>query len=158
MGNQEIVYAGFWRRLLAVVLDTLVLWIPVYVFRWMIDEERWNPWVFHFVDWCQMTVIWTIYYGILESSKHQGTVGKMVLRLKVTDVEGGRISFLRACGRYLAQWLSLLPVGIGFMMIGWTRKKQGIHDMVCGCLVIRQPNAASQVSEVTARKLAEPRG
>lgn len=147
MEIQDTIYAGFWRRVLAVLLDTLVLWIPASAFGWLVDESQWNVWVLLALAWFQTLVIWTLYYGFLESSKHQGTLGKMVLGLKVTDMAGGRISFPRACGRYLAQMISLVPVGIGFMMAGWTERKQTLHDMICGCLVVRK--TASQPSPVS---------
>jgi len=150
MEIQNTIYAGFWRRALAVLLDTLVLWIPVSVFHWLVDESQWNVWVLVSVAWFQSLVIWTLYYGFLESSKLQGTLGKMVLGLKVTDMNGGRISFPRACGRYLAQMISLVPVGIGFMMAGWTQRKQALHDMICSCLVVRKTGPATQPPTISA--------
>jgi uncharacterized RDD family membrane protein YckC len=80
-----------------------------------------------------------IYYAWMESSSHQGTLGKMALGLIVTDLEGRRITFARASGRYFAKIITgLIPLGIGYMMAGFTEKKQALHDMIASCLVLRK--------------------
>jgi uncharacterized RDD family membrane protein YckC len=78
-----------------------------------------------------------LYASLLESSSYQATLGKMALGLKVTDLEGHRISFARATGRHFAKILSGLLLCVGFIMVGFTRYKQGLHDMIAGTLVIR---------------------
>ncbi|QIG54977.1 RDD family protein [Altererythrobacter sp. BO-6] len=65
----------------------------------------------------------------------QGTPGKRALGLIVTDLDGGRISPMRAVGRYFAKILSTIILFIGFIMIGFTERKQGLHDMIAGTLV-----------------------
>ncbi len=60
----------------------------------------------------------------------------MALGIKVTDLDGNRISFGRATGRYFGKIISGMIFYIGFMMAGWTQKKQALHDMLAGCLVI----------------------
>lgn len=78
-----------------------------------------------------------IYEAILESSSKQATVGKMALGLKVTDLNGNRISFARATGRHFAKVLSGMILLIGFFMAGFTDRKQALHDMIAGTLVLR---------------------
>ncbi len=79
-----------------------------------------------------------LYSGYFESSEWQGTVGKKVMNLVVTDLQGNRISFARASGRYFAKLISgLIPFGIGYILAGITEKKQALHDMIAGCLVLR---------------------
>jgi uncharacterized RDD family membrane protein YckC len=73
----------------------------------------------------------------MESSGSQATVGKMMCGLRVTDTQGQRISFGRATGRYFAKILSALTLFIGYLMVGWTRQKRGLHDFIAGTLVIR---------------------
>jgi uncharacterized RDD family membrane protein YckC len=74
----------------------------------------------------------------LESSSWQATIGKKVLGLAVTDTEGRRISFGRASGRYFAKFVTnLIPLFIGYILTGFTERKQAIHDMIAGCLVLR---------------------
>jgi uncharacterized RDD family membrane protein YckC len=73
----------------------------------------------------------------MESSSRQATVGKMTLGLKVTDLAGRRISFARASGRYFAKYVSSMTLLIGYIMAGFTERKQALHDIIAGTLVIR---------------------
>lgn len=77
-----------------------------------------------------------IYLIVMEGSRYQASLGKMALGLKVVDIEGNRLTFLRAAGRNVSKLLSAFTFFIGFMMAGWTNKKQALHDMVARCLVI----------------------
>jgi uncharacterized RDD family membrane protein YckC len=77
-----------------------------------------------------------LYFTLMESSPRQATLGKMVVGIIVTTCDGRRISFLRANGRYFGKLLSALIFGIGFLMAGFTRKKQALHDMLADSLVI----------------------
>ena len=79
-----------------------------------------------------------LYNTLLESSKWQGTIGKKVLGIIVTDEQGKRISFMRAFGRNLGKVLSGLIFYIGFIMVGFTEKKQGLHDIMAHTLVLRK--------------------
>ena len=74
----------------------------------------------------------------METSKFQGTLGKMALGLIVTDLSGQPITFGRATGRYFGKIISSLTLSIGYMMAGWTQQKQALHDMMAGCLVLRK--------------------
>jgi uncharacterized RDD family membrane protein YckC len=79
-----------------------------------------------------------LYSALLESSEWQGTVGKKLLGLKVTDLAGQQISFWHATGRFFSKMISgLIPLGIGYIMAGFTEKKQALHDMIAGTLVLR---------------------
>ena len=77
------------------------------------------------------------YYAGLESSRWQATLGKRICRLRVTGLDGGRISLARALGRYFGKFLSALIFCIGFLMVAWTARKQGLHDLLAGTLVVR---------------------
>ncbi len=79
-----------------------------------------------------------LYYALMESSPNQATLGKMACGLFVTDIRGQRIGFGRASGRYFGRILSAIPVGVGFLMCAWTEKRQCLHDMMAGCIVIRK--------------------
>lgn len=80
-----------------------------------------------------------LYYAFSESSSWQGTVGKKLLNLYVTDMSGQPISFGRASGRFFAKIITgMIPLGIGYMLAGFTEKKQAIHDMIASCLVLRR--------------------
>jgi len=84
------------------------------------------------------TVVSWIYYAGFESSSFKATPGKLVLGMEVTDLNGQRISFLRATGRYFAKIISGLILFIGFIMAAFTEKKQALHDIIAGCLVVNK--------------------
>jgi len=78
-----------------------------------------------------------LYEAFMLSSAYQATLGKMIFGMKVTDIYGNRISFARATGRHFAKWLSGLIMCIGYVMVGFTERKQGLHDLLAGTLVRR---------------------
>ena len=77
-----------------------------------------------------------LYSAVMESSSWQGTLGKRMLGLCVTDLGGHRVTFGRATGRTFAKYLSGMTAGIGYLLCGFTRKKQGLHHMLTNCLVV----------------------
>ncbi|MCQ8893052.1 MAG: RDD family protein [Methanolinea sp.] len=79
-----------------------------------------------------------LYFAYLESSRNQATLGKMVMRLAVTDMKGNRITFARGTLRFFSLFLSVLTLGIGFLIPAFTRTKQGLHDIVAGTLIFLQ--------------------
>jgi uncharacterized RDD family membrane protein YckC len=103
------------------------------------SPEEWMPLMGAFIRlaFIRMVLNW-LYYALLESSTWQATLGKKALGLEVTDVEGRRISFGRASGRFFAKIISALILFIGFIMAGFTEKKQALHDIIAGTLVIRK--------------------
>ncbi len=81
-------------------------------------------------------IIAWIYFAYQESSSKQATIGKQALGLVVTDYNGRQLSFGRATGRWLAKIISGLILGIGFLIIGFTERKQGLHDMIASTYVV----------------------
>jgi len=80
-----------------------------------------------------------LYYAYLESGEKQSTWGKMMLGIYVTDLSGQRITFGRASGRFFAKIVSgLVPLWIGYIMAGFTERRQALHDMIASCLVLRR--------------------
>jgi uncharacterized RDD family membrane protein YckC len=143
-------YAGFWRRFGAAVLDWLIMsavntviqmistaiGIIKFDFESTSDSAQlnftpgmWGVSAFGFI-------IMILYFALMESSSKQGTLGKMVLGIVVTDGEGKRISFGRALGRNLAKIISDIILFIGHLMVAFTPRKQGLHDMIAGTLVV----------------------
>jgi uncharacterized RDD family membrane protein YckC len=84
--------------------------------------------IMFFVNW--------LYFTLQESSQRQATIGKMALGIVVTDLNGERIGFAKATGRYFAKILSAIILLIGFIMVAFTEKKQGLHDILAGTLVV----------------------
>ncbi len=74
----------------------------------------------------------------MESSSQQATLGKIALGIMVTDLSGNRISFARASGRHFTKILSGIILYIGFIMAGFTEKKQALHDIIADCLVVKK--------------------
>ena len=79
-----------------------------------------------------------LYYTLMESSKYQATVGKLALGLKVTDTSGGKLDFVKALIRQLGKIVSGIILLIGYIMAGFTEKKQALHDMIAGTLVVKK--------------------
>ena len=158
-GVPRVEYGGFWLRFLAYLVDGAVILIGVCVvaiplffltgFGAFLSQihpgEDWNetgPWliaaaVFFFAT-VSLVVTW-LYHALMESSEWQATVGKKVLGLVVTDTDGRRVSFWRATGRHFGKILTnMVPLFIGYIMAGFTEKKQALHDMIAGCLILRR--------------------
>ena len=87
-----------------------------------------------------MFIVQILYFAIMESSSKQATLGKMVLGIVVTDADGKRISLGRAVGRNLGKIISSIILLIGYFMIAFTEKKQGLHDIMAKCLVVVKEN------------------
>jgi uncharacterized RDD family membrane protein YckC len=124
-------YGGFWIRLLAWLIDTAIIYgvlVPASIFSGI---------VLHGLAGLAGLCGGWLYFALMESSSMQATLGKMICNLRVTDLHARRISFGRATGRYFAKWLSAAILCIGFLMIGFTDRKQGLHDMIAGTLVMR---------------------
>ncbi len=134
--NKDI-YAGFWKRLFAMFIDfVLLILISVimlffyYMFGGSYESYQSSVSKIYFFS------VW-FYYAFMESSKIQGTFGKSIMKIKVTNINGDRITFMRATVRYFGRFLSSILL-IGFFAIAFTKKKQGFHDMVSGCLVVNK--------------------
>jgi uncharacterized RDD family membrane protein YckC len=83
-------------------------------------------------------VLQVLYYSLMESSKYQGTLGKMALGLIVIDTSGAKLDFVKALIRNLGKIVSWFILGVGFIMAGFTEKKQGLHDMIASTLVVKK--------------------
>ncbi len=85
-----------------------------------------------------LALIW-LYFAVMESSEKQATIGKMVLGIIVVDLEGKKISFARATGRFLAKFLSNVTLLLGYIVAGFTYRKQALHDLIADTLVVVKP-------------------
>ena len=145
----HLVYAGFWLRFAAIFIDGLIL-LPLslvsFGFSYASNAATDNTVkltiaLASFAYSILLLVVQWLYFSLQESSGAQATLGKRLLGLQVTDREGKRIGFGRASGRYFGKIVSALTLYIGFMMAGWTERKQALHDMMADTLVVRKPRA-----------------
>ncbi len=160
-GGRATAYAGFWLRFVAHIIDGLIvgtgvmaLFIPLILLTGgaaqlaVLQDHRGGPpdpviiasmlsVLFTFIA-AALLVTW-LYYAYLESSDWQATVGKRVMSIYVTSLTGQPITFLHATGRYFSKIVTgLIPFGIGYIMAGFTERRQALHDMIAGTLVLRR--------------------
>lgn len=152
-------YAGFWKRVAAYILDAIILYIPSMLIQKVMGGDAaeatmkqaqlaapGDPHVMltalsqYYSTMTPalliITVITWLYFAFCESSAWQATIGKLALSIRVTDMHGARISLPRALGRYPAKYLSAFIFCIGFLMVAWTQRRQGLHDMIASTLVL----------------------
>lgn len=143
------VYAGFWRRFAAFLIDEILLGAVALIFSTPLylsgssgsgnsglEIAVLSNRIFSFL------LHW-LYFALMESSSRQATLGKMAIGIMVQDYEGRRISFLRGTGRYFGKFLSAFILGLGFLMAGFTRRKQALHDMLAETLVVMKKGGAA---------------
>jgi uncharacterized RDD family membrane protein YckC len=154
-------YAGFWLRFVAVIIDGLLLGAIQFIAIMPVlglmgiglatdiqnlesaDETTIAPMIGQMMAMAGVTqivflTIQTLYYTFMESSKYQASVGKIVLGLKVTDMNGGQLDFTKALVRNLCKILSSMILLIGYLMAAFTEKKQALHDMIASTLVVKK--------------------
>ena len=146
--ESPVIYAGFWLRVVAALVDSLTLFIPLcivasivlLIVRLISAARGGYPTVLIISVTCSALMIATwLYFAVMESSSWQATFGKKFLGLYVTDLGGHRLTLGRATARTFAKYLSSMTAGIGYLVCGFTEKKQALHDMVANCLVLRRP-------------------
>lgn len=120
-------YASWGQRLGAWFIDFLIIIIGYGLFTSIMGEQH------NFVS----LTLWIIYGIAFESSAWQATPGKRALGLKVTDARGEKLSAGAVIIRRLAQMLSAVILGIGFLMPAFTQYRQALHDMIAKAYVIK---------------------
>ena len=152
---EPVSYAGFWRRFWALLIDVIVTYFPISTVRVLLGlpasgsfdpmlPTAWWSGVFELViDW--------LYAAFLISSPWRATLGQAVMDLHVTDLNGDRISFGRATARYLSQLLNLFTLGFGLLMQVFSPRRQALHDLVSGTVVVRSRGHAPQVATPVMR-------
>jgi uncharacterized RDD family membrane protein YckC len=139
--NPTISYAGFWLRVVASFIDgfilNLVYVIVAFIFFWFFAKN--NSSLSNSTQTIMSILyffIWILYFPLMES-RSGATLGKKIIGIKVLNVNGEPIGFLKSVGRNLAKIISVLILMIGFMMAGFTKKKQGLHDIIASCVVVK---------------------
>jgi uncharacterized RDD family membrane protein YckC len=119
-------YGGFWKRVVAWLIDAIVVSAAAGIV--VASTFGFGALVIFFGHW--------IYEALMTSSEWQATLGKRAMNMAVTDLQGQRVSFARATGRYFAKWVSALTLGVGFLIVAFTEKKQGLHDLIASTVVV----------------------
>jgi uncharacterized RDD family membrane protein YckC/Tfp pilus assembly protein PilE len=147
------VYAGFWKRFAAFVLDYIIILVLAMMAGAVIgliygvgagaptDDAASG------LSAIAGLLVWWLYYALMESSSTQATLGKMALGIRVVDRGGNAVSFGRATGRNFAKFLSGMILMIGYLMAGFTSRKQALHDIMAGCLVVNRGASAEQMQQ-----------
>lgn len=147
-------YSSGLRRLAAFIIDRMLISIAISIiaglfgwpfdwsYDWYFNSADGMPWWhihhLHLVNNSMRELIFIIYYALMESSKYQGTLGKIAMGIRVVDKDGQRIDLPKALLRNLSKILSALIFGIGYIMIIFDERKQGLHDKIADTFVVRQ--------------------
>jgi uncharacterized RDD family membrane protein YckC len=122
-------YAGFWIRVVALLIDELLLLALFFLLLKMVGGPA-SVIVF--------LIVIALYFPLMESSGSQGTIGKGMCALAVTETSGYRISFLRALVRLVGRLAFNLLFGLGYLLVAFTPRKRGLHDYIAGTVVLRR--------------------
>ena len=161
--QNQVKYAGFWLRFAAYIIDRFVigiagfiLFVPIIlgIIAFGVNLDGINNvkdlfthdgllMIGGIIGMVMLAILFSIvmkwlYYALMESSKFGGTLGKMAVNIKVVDMEGNRITFGRATGRYFSRIITNMTLLIGYIIAGFTEKKQALHDLIASCLVVQK--------------------
>jgi len=125
-------YAGLKRRFVAGFIDYLASIIPLLIIETVFGDNL-----------IALILFGWVYFSVLLSSSWQATLGMKLMKIKIADENGRRISFGRATGRYFGSLLSGVLFFVGFLIIPFTKRKQGLHDMIVGTIVLK--NETTQI-------------
>ena len=138
-------FATFWQRFVASFIDGIVVSAVTQPLSAIIGLLVRDGAAFRHANEAavgmQMAIgqcIGWLYFALMATSSKQGTLGMMAMGLVVTDLEGKPITFARATGRHFATILSGLTCSIGYLMMLWTEKKQTLHDIIAGTLILQR--------------------
>jgi uncharacterized RDD family membrane protein YckC len=161
-GPEVGVYAGLGRRLIAFIIDIILILLFDLVAAGVFNLFRGFQNLYYYMQGVSpadlttegttaalfgsilaaygltLIVVPWLYYAGFESSRSQATPGKVLMNLVVTDLQGNKPTFARTSLRFFWKYISALIIFIGFIMIGFTEKHQGLHDRLSGCLVLLQ--------------------
>jgi len=135
-------YASFWSRFLALLLDTIILYILGFMagalVGYLFAASTGSTTGIEALGFLVGVVVGWLYYALSESSLKQATLGKQALGIVVTDLNGSRISFGKATGRYFGKYLSAITLLIGYLMAAFTEKNQALHDIIAATIVVKK--------------------
>ncbi len=137
-GPATIAYGGFWIRVVAYLIDAILLSIASAIVGLVTGVSLYAGGFDYLANGASLVVGW-LYFALMESSARGATVGKMAVGLRVVTDQGQRLDFGHATGRYLAKIISAIILGIGFIMVAFTDRKRGLHDIIASTLVVKVP-------------------
>lgn len=147
-------YAGFWWRFLASFIDGIILQLACCVLGLALGmmlgvaflsnggDSQGVKLVSQMIGGMMGFILHWLYFALFEASETQATPGKMLCKLKVTDINGDRLSFARATGRAFSKYVSAFTCMVGYIMAAFTERKQALHDIIASTLVVRKADIA----------------
>lgn len=150
VADGEVVYAGFWKRTAAYLIDSFVLMVVIGILGAVFgvlgvlsmaskgDPSAFSTGSLAFIGlfYVLEIVVMAGYFAVMHASGSQATLGKMAVGIKVTDENGQRIGIARGIGRFFATIVSSLILLVGYLMAAFTDRKRALHDMIAGTLVV----------------------
>lgn len=140
-----LVYAGFWIRVGAKLIDGVVLWIFGFLITLAMtpvtagqDPKNMRAFLGTQAILIVLQMAFAASYATWFVGRHGATLGKMATGLKVVAPDGGAVGYGKACGRYFAEILSSLVLGIGYLMVAFDAEKRALHDRICNTRVVRK--------------------
>lgn len=144
-------YAGFWIRAAAKIIDGIILWLVSTIFSLIAgfamtmvfwgstEQEAFHPVMFVFYGLMYiLQIAFNAAYATYFVGKYAATPGKMACGIKIVTADGGKVTYLRACARHFAEFLSAIILGIGYLMVAFDREKRALHDHICNTRVIKK--------------------
>ncbi len=139
-------FAGFWKRVGAYLIDSLILgfamlivsMVLVAVVMLVLKQDKEALAGVSLILYALLLLAHIAYFSLFECSSKQATPGKMALGIVVTNMRGGRIGLGRAVGRNCAQFISGLFCGLGYIICGFTDKRQAAHDLIASTMVVKK--------------------
>ncbi len=133
------IYAGFWIRVVAYIIDGIILMIPLGILQFLLKGNTDDPTSGHPILLVFLILAIEVgYFAGLWSSGGQATLGQKVCGMRVVrSTDGARISFGRGLLRMLGIMISSAILCIGFLMVAFTERKQGLHDIIAGTYVVK---------------------
>jgi uncharacterized RDD family membrane protein YckC len=142
-------YAGFWLRVWAgaidIILEALAALLLTVILYFILDLTTSGSglsritvqYITGIASIFVLTIGAWLYCAFAESSEWRATLGKRIVGLQVLTSSWGKLSFGQATVRHFMKFLSLFTAAFGFMMAGWTKRRQALHDMPCDCIVVK---------------------
>ena len=132
----EMVFAGFWIRVGAKIIDGIILMVAAFVLGFLV-----NFLIRHAIAGTilqqTISIVLSISYTVYFLGKYSATPGKMACGLKVVRPDGEKINYARACGRFFAEFLSSMILCIGYIIVAFDEEKRALHDRICDTRVVR---------------------